>query len=139
MKKLLFLLTLSAVLFSCNILKVPSYSPEAVQMVLTGSNATDLFYTNVIASTDKSYEAHQQDYAIINSQINDILVLDSSRKNSTTILINANDLKNRFAVYEAEHKEAGTLNDRELKAHKSGMHALWSSLYNSEKNYNRQE
>lgn len=108
-------------------------------MVLTGSNATDLFYTNIIASPDKSYAVHQSDYDIINSQINDILVLDSSRKNSTTILINANDLKNRFAIYEAEHKEAGTLNERELKAHKYGMHALWSSLYNSEKNYNKKE
>lgn len=135
MKKIFLLLSLATILFSCKIFQVPAYSSDAVVMVESASNATDVLYTNIIASQDKSYSTYQPNYEIINSQINDILVLDSSRKGSTSILIIANDIKKRFATYEAEHKESGSLNERELNAFKYGMHALWSSLYNAEKNF----
>jgi len=128
---LLFCLLLS----SCRVSLVPAYNPDVVAKVEQASKATDHLYDSIMDSPDKSFYSFSNSYASIHSQIDDILILDSSRESSKIILIIGNDLKKRFVKYEKYHKDAGTLNNSQLRTYKDYMHALWESLFNSEINF----
>lgn len=120
--------------FSC-VVTAPAYDPVVVSEVGSASNMTNDLYDKIINSSDKSYSTYANDYETVALAINHILILDSARERNKIILKIANDIKNRFATYRAEHEQAGTRNNTQLETYKNGMHALWSALYNSEVNY----
>lgn len=120
---------------SCKVSLVPSRSPEAIAAVQQASASTDNLYNDIIGSSDKTYSTYADNYQVVNQQIEQILVLDSARNKAKVILIIANDIQKRFAKYEAEHKDAGSINNSEAQTYKDYMHALFSSLLNAESNF----
>lgn len=134
MKKSLILL-LVVISFSCSVFKVtPTYNPTAVEMVRSAAENTNQMYSDMINTSDKTYDLFESTYLSISKQINDILVFDSARDKSKVILMMANDIKKRFSKYEFEHKSSVTLNNSQVQSYRDGMSALWKSLYNAEIN-----
>jgi hypothetical protein len=136
MKQLkIFLLAALIFTVSCKVSLVPARSQDAITQVEQASTASDNLYNSIINSSDKSYDAYAANYEAVNEQITQILVLDSSRKNSKVLLIIANDLAKRFQTYQSEHKDAGSINGSQARTYKDYIHALFESLHNAEINF----
>jgi hypothetical protein len=134
--KLTFLMLFAMLAFTaCKVTLVPGRSDAAIQQVQDAATATDNLYDNIIANSDKSYNASADNYKEVKEQIMQILVLDSARKNTKVILIIANDISKRFAKYENEHKQNGTINNSQARTYQDYMHALFSSLLNAENSF----
>jgi hypothetical protein len=136
MKQLkIFLLAALIFTVSCKVSLVPARSQDAITQVEQASTASDNLYDGIIASSDKSYNTYASNYDAVDQQITQILVLDSSRKNSKVLLIIANDLAKRFQTYQSEHKDAGSINGSQARTYKDYIHALFESLHNAEINF----
>ncbi len=134
MKKILLFLSIVFVLNACTVHLVPQKSQTIIDMVNTSANNTNALYDHVISSGDKYYGNYANEYANIDSEISEIITLDSARTKPKIILGMMHDVQNRFSNYEADHK-ARILNNSELQVYKDEMHAIWSTIINAENNY----
>lgn len=129
-----FFLVAAILLLSCNFKLAPSYDASATSKVMTASVATNMMYDKIIASSDKNFATYETDYAKIETQIHEIILIDNTRKRAKTLVGMATDVLNRFVKYQNEHRAAVTLNNAQLRSFKDYMHAVWQPLYNAETN-----
>lgn len=135
LKHLIFSALFLFSIISCSIKLTPHYSQDAVTQVETLGHDLDSFYDGEIASSDKSYAPVEGRYQQINTEMTGLLTLYATRQNNKTITGFLKDMQGRFAGYQSDHRQAGSLNNAQFLVRKNGMHALWASLHNSEINF----
>ena len=138
MKKLLILLVVSItlILTSCNVNLFPPSSPTAISAIFKLDTASHNLFENIKASDNKNYYVFQSEYADLDSQINVILVSDSSRPHNKGILVLANDIKSLITKYENQHQSQQILNNVEADINEDELHEKITSLENAEQNFN---
>lgn len=135
MKKLIFLIFFAVSMASCSVKLVPTKNPGILSKVTQAQADTKNLYTNIMASDDKSYDAFVNQYLIIDTENNNILMLEQARPQGKRVYKFIKDIVSRFAGYEAQHKDAGTINNALALTYQNGMEALWQPLFNAENNY----
>lgn len=133
MKKVLFLLLISATVFSaCRVTWSPAKSPSMIANVLDVQNSTSNLYSTMIAATDKSYTTYAADYQSIDNKIDSIVVVNSSREHGANVYKQSLLLQKYFKKYEADHQAKGSLTTGELRVYKSYLQSFIKPVLVSE-------
>jgi hypothetical protein len=133
--KLTILLSLVIFISSCAVHIVPARDSNILIKVVQAENDTKQLYTNIMVAPDKSYAIFLPNYLTIDTEITDLITLEQSRVKGKIVYGMIKDIANRFAGYEATHRNQGTINNSEALIYQNGMEALWQPLYNSENNF----
>jgi len=127
MKKLLFLLTLSAVLFSCAVTWVPTKSDTALNLVSKiQQEANNAFYT---------IDYNDAAYSIVNADIDSLISFDKSRIKSGDILKQDSRIQVMFKNFQYEHKTKGSIAPSEQNTYKAYFKSVIDPRIISEKSF----
>lgn len=87
-------------------------------MVQEVANLTDVLYSRMITSSDKSYSTYAADYKTIETEVDSLIAANVTRPKAGLILSQAQTFQTLFLRYEADHKARGTLNNGELASYR---------------------
>ncbi|HEY9340756.1 MAG TPA: hypothetical protein VIQ23_04195 [Hanamia sp.] len=132
MKKLLFLLTISTVLFSCKVTWVPAKSAPQIVNVLDIQTSTTSLYDAIIASSDRRYVTYQSDYATIGRKIDTLVSVNLVRPHGANILQQSLLLQTYFYKYEGDHKARGILSVGDLRVYRDYLKSFIKPILISE-------
>lgn len=131
MKKLLFLLLITAAFTSCKVSFVPTKSPSMIANVIDLQNSTDGLYDGII-NGDKGYEAHAPEYALIGSKIDSVVAYNQTRPKGANIYRQSILLKSAFQKYASEHKGKSVISVGEARVYKAYIKSFIKPILVSE-------
>ena|ERR1700690_4199227 len=137
MKKLIFLFSI-IVCISCNTFKAaqaPPHSTYSDTLSQGIANRIDAMYNNMTASPDKTITTWQPVYDANISDMDVLLVYDSSRPQNVAILLLTNSWRNRLIKYELEHEAFGSINNGQINIYQDGMDNVGKKVTLTESNY----
>lgn len=132
MKKLFFLLFLSATFFSCKVTWVPAKSGSMIANVLDIQTSTTSLYDAMIASNDKSYATYQSDYISLGNKIDSVVEVNKVRSHGTNIYNQSLLLQKYFTKYSSDHQVRGTLSNGELRVYRDYLKSFIKPILVSE-------
>lgn len=134
MKKLLFLLAITAFLFSsCRVLLVPPKDQTQIDRVeRVQADVADL-YNTAMSSEDKTFETYADKYALIEDQINTIVEFNKIRPKGGNIWQQSRLLQNIFLGYKVIHQQSKALNNFQLAIFHEYLDALIEPILASER------
>lgn len=131
MKKLSFLLLLSATLFSCKVTWVPTKSASMIANVIDIQNSAQSLFDGIVLG-DKGYVGHVAEYAAIQVKIDSLVSINQERDHASNILRQCVILQNKFRAYAKEHESAGDITAGEAKVYKAYIKSLIKPILVSE-------
>jgi hypothetical protein len=131
MKKLLFLLLVSAAFTSCKVSFVPTKSPSAIANVLDIQNSTDGLYDGII-NGDKGYAAHAPEYTLIGSKIDSVVAFNQTRIKGANIYRQSVLLQSAFKKYTSEHSAKSVISAGEARVYKAYIKSFIKPILVSE-------
>lgn len=131
MKKILFLLLLSATIFSCRVTLNPKSSPASIANVIDLQNSSNGLFDGVI-NGDKTFATHAPDYVSLQSKIDSMVAYNSIRPKAPTIYRQSILVQQAFNNLLSEHQRKGKLSTDEARSDKSVMKSYLKPLLVSE-------
>lgn len=132
MKKILFLLIISATVFSCRVTFAPAKDASMIVNVMDIQDKTNTLYDGIIASTDKSFDTYANEYTSLDRKIDSVVAMNKDRKNAGNIHKQASLLQTHFKRYAADHKNKGTLRDSEARVYRDYLQSFIKPILVSE-------
>lgn len=127
-KKISILFICIALVVSCKVSFVPAFNASIVADITEGSKMTDALYLHIEQSPEKNFDLFGEEYIMIETQINSIILKDQARPKSGNILTIANNLKDAFIKYKTEHKGNDIINSAQAKIYNTYLQAFWKPL-----------
>lgn len=124
-KKIILLLLISTTLFSCKVMFVPHKDGAMLVAVQHISDQTMDLYTAMMGSTNKTYGTYAAEYTDIQTQVDSVISVNTTRPKAGLILSQARRFQALFAKCKGDHQAKGTLNNGQLASSKK---YLWSYL-----------
>ncbi len=135
-KSTIIIIAMALVAFSaCKVAYTPRYDASAISQVHTEAILTDNIYTAIQSSSDKSFASFQFQYQAVQIGIDSILVKDSTRAHSATLVGMVNRLKKQLIIFTNQHWAAGTLTNSQAEANRLELAGLWGAILRIELSY----
>ncbi len=125
MKKILFIACIT--LLSCN----HYLQPDKNQMTLLDKTYSDAI--SIYGGTDHSYAIADEKYQVVSDELDLILIGDQKRTNAKTLVQMDMILIKGFNVRRTFHKNATTLDTKQLSVERSYMQAYFNPRIRAEK------
>lgn len=130
MKILLFALVLT--ISSCAVITNPVYNSSIAQDVLNAKQQTDALYLKMQNAKDKSFNTYAADYAVLEADINNILVKQTLRPQGKSFVTLVSNVQKLYTNYVAEHKAKTIVNNAQLAIYNQYLQEAWNIVINSE-------
>jgi hypothetical protein len=128
LRRLLSFLLACTLFASCHVSFVANYDKAQSQQVAAGERLTQQHYDEMIADSNKTYEAHEAQYKMLGELISGIVDNYKARPKAESLFKIAKNLEEAFTNYKNIHKKKGNLTATELLLYKQYILPHWKSL-----------